>query len=79
MTRRRQNEIFERNAMLRQKIVGCLVSLITLAIWIWFTAYDVKLIWWGLMMFPVIVWGCYVMLTDKKVFEELEDLIRKEN
>ena len=79
MNRNKQNEIFERNALLRQKIVGCLVSLISMAIWIWFTEYDTKLIWWGCELFPVMIWGFYLMLTDKRVFNDLEKLLREEN
>lgn len=74
----RQDRIFEFYGMVRQKIVGCLVSLISMAIWIWFTLYDVKLIWWGCELFPLMMIGFYIMLTDKRLFKDLEDGIRKE-
>ena len=74
----RQNRIFERNAMLRQKIVGCLISLISMAIWIWFTLYDVVLILWGYELFPFMILGFYMMLTNKRLFKKFEEDMRRE-
>ncbi|MBP5608357.1 MAG: hypothetical protein J6X66_08850 [Lachnospiraceae bacterium] len=76
--RKRQDRIFERNAMLRQKIVGCLISLISMVIWISLTAYELRQIFWGIELFPMMLIGFYVMLTDRKVFRDLENAIRKE-
>lgn len=78
MTKRRQNEIFKRNAMLRQKIIGCLIAVISMALWIALTAYDLKQIWWGTELAPLMAIGIYIMLTDKKVFKKLEKALRKE-
>lgn len=73
MTKRKQDEIFERNKHIRQKIAGCLLSLVSLGILIWFTSYDLKLIWWGCELVPLMMIGFWLMLTDKLVMEEIEE------
>lgn len=70
MNRDKQNEIFIQNAKLRQKIIGCLLAVISMVIWMALTAYDLKQIWWGVELFPLMVIGFYVMLTDKEIHME---------
>ena len=66
----KQNEIFAQNAMIRQKIVGCLIAVISMALWIALTLYDTVQIWWGVELVPLMVIGFYVMLTDKEIHME---------
>lgn len=67
MNRDKQNEIFAQNAIIRQKIVGCLIAVISLVLWIALTLYDTVQIWWGVELVPLMVIGFYVMLTDKEI------------
>lgn len=78
MNRDKQNEIFIQNAKLRQKIIGCLLAVISMVIWIALTAYDLKQIWWGMELAPLMAIGMYIMLTEKRVFKELEKSLREE-
>lgn len=78
MNRDKQNEIFIQNAKLRQKIIGCLLAVISMVIWMALTAYDLKQIWWGTELAPLMAIGIYIMFTDKKVFKKLEKALREE-
>ena len=73
MTRRKQDEIFERNKHIRQKIAGCVFSLVSLGLLIWLTSYDLKQIWWGCELVPLMGVGFWLMLTDRVVMDEVED------
>lgn len=75
MNKKKQDAIFRRNAMIRQKIFGCLVSLIALALWIWLTTYDTKLIWIGAELFPAMCIGFWLMLTSQNVWKMIENEI----
>lgn len=78
MNRDKQNEIFTKNARLRQKIIGCVIAVISMVLWIALTAYDLKQIWWGIELAPFMATGFYIMLTEKRVFEKLENNLRRE-
>lgn len=79
MTREKQDQIFAKNAMLRQKIIGLLIAVVSMILWMALTLYDTKQIFWGLELFPLMVIGFHILLTDKRVFKELEENIRREN
>lgn len=70
---RRQDRLFNRNMMIKQKIFGCLVSLVSMAILIWFTAYDLKLIWWGCELVPFMMIGFWLMLTSRNIKKEIDE------
>ena len=70
---RRQNRLFNRNMMIKQKIFGCLVSLVSMAILIWFTSYDLKLIWWGCELVPLMMIGFWLMLTSRNIKKEIDE------
>lgn len=74
MNRDKQNEIFRQNAMLRQKIAGCLIAIVALAIWFCLTAYDVIQIWWGVELFPLMIVGFWLMLTSRNIRNEMKRL-----
>lgn len=76
--RKRQDRLFEFYAMLRQKIIGCLISVVSMVIWICLTGYELRQIFWGCELFPLMIIGFYIMLTNKRLFKELEEGIRKE-
>lgn len=70
---RRQNRLFNRNMMIKQKIFGCLVSLVAMALWIWLTTYDTKLIWIGAELFPAMCMGFWLMLTSRNIRKEIAE------
>jgi len=74
MTREKQDQIFAKNAMLRQKIAGCLIAIAALAIWFCLTAYDVIQIWWGVELFPLMIVGFWLMLTSRNIRKEMKEL-----
>ena len=67
MNRDRQDEIFERNAHIRQKIYGLMLTLASLGFWIYLTDYDVVQIWWGVELVPLALIGVWLMLTDRNL------------
>ncbi len=72
MTRRKQTEIFKRNAHIRQQIVGTIISFVCLVVLIAFTAYDITLIWWGCALVPLMFVGFWLLLTPRTLMEELK-------
>lgn len=73
MNKKKQDRIFRGNAMIKQKIFGCLVSLIAMALWMWLTLDDVKLIWIGAELFPAVCMGFWLMLTSRNIRREIRE------
>lgn len=65
MSRLEQNEIFERNAHIRQKIYGVLFSLFTIAFWAWCMAYDSVNVWHIFLVLPLVLIGLYFTTTKR--------------
>lgn len=73
MTRRKQNEIFKRNAHIRQQIVGTIISIISLVLLIILTSFDVTLIWWAAELIPMMFVGFWLLLTPRTLMEEMKE------
>lgn len=67
--RAKQDELFKRNRMIRQKIVGVLICLTTIAGW-WFLADHYEQFEYILIAAPFIWLGLYAILTKRDLMEE---------
>lgn len=73
MTREKQDEIFYRNAVLRQKIASILFCLFVLAFWAWIMASDCVCIWYAPLAIPAVIFGLSIFLKDNLVLDEVEE------
>lgn len=71
MNRLEQDRIFERNAHIRQKIVGTAMCIIILAVWSWLLSFDVVHIWYAVLVIPAIMFGVWLISTDRLLMEEI--------
>ena len=67
--RARQDELFKRNRMIKQKIVGVLICLVTIAGW-WLLAEHYEQFEYILIAAPFIWLGLYAILTKRDLMEE---------
>lgn len=67
--RARQDELFKRNRMIKQKIAGALICLVTIAGW-WSLAEHYEQFEYILIEAPFIWLGLYAILTKRDLMEE---------
>lgn len=70
MTRRKQDEIFARNAVIRQKIASVLFCLFVIAFWAWIMASDCVCIWYAPLAIPAVIFGLSIFLKDDLLRED---------
>lgn len=73
MTRRKQNEIFYRNAVLRQKIASIIFCLCVIAFWAWLMISDPVCVWYAPLAFTAVITGLWVFSLDRLITEEREE------
>lgn len=72
MTRRKQNEIFYRNAVLRQKIASIIFCLCVIAFWAWLMISDPVCVWYAPLAIPAVITGLWVFTQNKLITEREE-------
>ncbi len=72
MSRAEQDRIFERNAHIRQKIVGVVLCLFTIGFWAWLMSDDVVCIWYLPLVLLAVGTGIWIITTDELVFHDYE-------
>lgn len=72
IARMEQDRLFERNMMLRQKLIGILICLLAIAGW-WFLSNFYGQFEYGIMAAIFIGTGLWVLLTDRNLQREMEE------
>ncbi len=67
--RKRQDALFERNMILRQKLAGIIICLSTIAGW-WFFSQVYEQFELGLLVPPILFLGIYLIVTDTIIEKE---------
>jgi hypothetical protein len=73
-----QDRIFIRNAHIRQKIWGVAMSLICIALWAYIMTGGCKYVLYGVVVVPIVLVGCWLILTKKNIVWQTIEEIRKE-
>ena len=73
-----QDRIFIRNAHIRQKIWGVAMSLICIALWAYIMTGGCKYVLYGVIVIPIVLVGCWLILTKRNIAWETIEEIRKE-
>lgn len=69
-----QNRIFERNALIRQKIYAVVFIMLVIAFWAYLMSYDCTCVLYGFLAIPLVIVGLFYLLTDKnEIWERLKD------
>lgn len=71
LARKKQDEAFYRNEMLRQKIAGALICIASIMLW-WYLSDRYGQFEWGLVMSCGIWLGLYLVLTRKNLHRQEE-------
>ena len=78
LARMEQDRIFIRNAHIRQKIWGVAMSLICIALWAYIMTGGCKYVLYGVVVVPIVLVGCWLILTKKNIVWQTIEEIRKE-
>lgn len=78
LARMEQDRIFIRNAHIRQKIWGAAMSLVCIALWAYIMTGGCKYVLYGVIVVPIVLVGCWLILTKKNIAWETIEEIRKE-
>ena len=78
LARMEQDRIFIRNAHIRQKIWGVAMSLICIALWACIMTGGCKYVMYGVVVVPIVLVGCWLILTKKNIVWQTIEEIRKE-
>jgi hypothetical protein len=78
LARMEQDRIFIRNAHIRQKIWGVAMSLICIALWAYIMTGGCKYVLYGVIVVPIVLGGCWLILTKKNIVWQTIEEIRKE-
>ncbi len=78
LARMAQDRIFIRNAHIRQKIWGAALSLACIALWAYIMTGGCKYVLYGVIVVPIVLVGCYLVLTKHNYAWETIEEIRKE-
>lgn len=70
MTREKQDEIFYRNAVLRQKIASIIFCLFVIGFWAFITVSDCVCIWYAPLAIPAVIFGLSIFLKDDLLRED---------
>lgn len=73
-----QDRIFIRNAHIRQKIWGAAMSLVCIALWAYIMTGGCKYVLYGVIVVPIVLVGCWLILTKKNIVWQTIEEIRKE-
>lgn len=73
-----QDRIFIRNAHIRQKIWGAAMSLVCIALWAYIMTGGCKYVFYGVIVVPIVLVGCWLILTKRNIAWETIEEIRKE-
>lgn len=73
-----QDRIFIRNAHIRQKIWGAAMSLICIALWAYIMTGGCRYVLYGVIVIPIVLVGCWLILTKKNIVWQTIEEIRKE-
>lgn len=78
LARMEQDRIFIRNAHIRQKIWGAAMSLVCIALWAYIMTGGCKYVFYGVIVVPIVLVGCWLILTKRNIVWETIEEIRKE-
>ena len=78
LARMEQDRIFIRNAHIRQKIWGAAMSLVCIALWAYIMTGGCKYVLYGVIVVPIVLVGCWLILTKKNIVWQTIEEIRKE-
>ena len=78
LARMEQDRIFIRNAHIRQKIWGVAMSLVCIALWAHIMTGGCKYVLYGVIVVPIVLVGCWLILTKKNIVWQTIEEIRKE-
>lgn len=67
--RKEQERLFRRNAMIRQKIAGVIISLVSIGI-VWFLSQNYGQTEYAIFLPIILCVSFYLILTDRAVMEE---------
>lgn len=71
LARQKQDRLFYKNEMLRQKLTGALISLLSIFAW-WFLSARYGQFEWGLVLGAGIITGLYMVLTRRNWYREMK-------
>ena len=69
MSRAEQDRIFKRNALIRQKIGGIVLCLVTIGSWAWLMSYDCVNVWYLPLVLLFVFTGFGIITANKLLFE----------
>lgn len=69
MNRAEQDRIFKRNALIRQKIGGIVLCLVTIGFWAWLMSYDCVNVWYLPLVLLFVFTGFGIITANKLLFE----------
>lgn len=78
LARMEQDRIFIRNAHIRQKIWGLILAVLCLAVWAVIMSGGCEYVQYGFLAVPIVLVGCWLILTKKNIVWQTIEEIRKE-
>ena len=72
MSRAEQDRIFKRNALIRQKIGGIVLCLVTIGSWAWLMSYDCVNVWYLPLVLLFVFTGIGIIAAKETILEKGE-------